>query len=168
MTTPPLTPCCFLRLLIIQQKKLVTGIKNLGLNFWSDISRMRHSVSSPDKTRRRELKIQRNELWGDSSGDETRRLNSWYYLYYLLLEKWPLFHLISKHSLNANLFVLAWENSRHLASLPRVSPPNDVWETSAEMPYWWHVTTQIWVVFLIGNAAWEIWFNQSEALPGSG
>ena len=69
-------------------------------------------------------------------------------------------------------------------------PPNDVWETSAEIPYWWHVTTQIlaceaqthfrssrersddrkyvcasqatqiWVVLLLGRAAWEIWFNQ--------
>ena len=38
---------------------------------------------------------------------------------------------------------LAWENSRHLATLPLVSPPNDVWETSAEIPYWWWcVTTQ--------------------------
>ena len=33
--------------------------------------------------------------------------------------------------------------------------------TSAEIPYWWHVTTQIWVVLLIGRATWEIWFNQS-------
>ena len=63
---------------------------------------------------------------------------------------------------------LAWENSRHLATLPLVSPPNDVWETSAEIPYWWRVTTQIWVVLLIGRAAWEIWFNQSGALPRSG
>ena len=23
---------------------------------------------------------------------------------------------------------------------------NDIWETSAEIPYWWRVTTQIWVV----------------------
>ena len=37
---------------------------------------------------------------------------------------------------------VAWENSRHLATLPLVSPANDVWETSAEIPYWWHVTTQ--------------------------
>ena len=44
---------------------------------------------------------------------------------------------------------IAWENSRHLATLPitaLVSPPNDVWETSAEIPYWWRVTTQIWLV----------------------
>ena len=60
---------------------------------------------------------------------------------------------------------LAWENSRHLSTLPLVFPPNGVWETSAEISYWCRVTTQIWVVLLIGRAAWEIWFNQSEALP---
>ena len=31
-------------------------------------------------------------------------------------------------------FCIAWENSRHLATLRLVSPPNDVWETSAEIP----------------------------------
>ena len=59
--------------------------------------------------------------------------------------------------------VLAWDNSWHFATPPLVSRPNDVRETSAEIPYWWRVTTQIWVVFLIGRAVWEIWFNQSEA-----
>ena len=39
--------------------------------------------------------------------------------------------------------LLAWENSRHLATLPLASPRNDVWETSAEIPYWWRVTTQV-------------------------
>ena len=29
---------------------------------------------------------------------------------------------------------------------PLVSPRNDVCETSTEIPYWWRVTTQIWVV----------------------
>ena len=33
---------------------------------------------------------------------------------------------------------------------PLVSPWNDVWDRSAEIPYWWRVTTQIWVVLLIG------------------
>ena len=32
--------------------------------------------------------------------------------------------------------LLAWEKSRHLATLPLVSLPNDVWETSAEIPYY--------------------------------
>ena len=42
--------------------------------------------------------------------------------------------------------MLAWENSRQSGTLPLVSPPNDVWEKSAEIPYWWLVTIQIWVV----------------------
>ena len=44
----------------------------------------------------------------------------------------------------------AWENSRHLATPPLISSRSDVLETSAEIPYWWRVTTQIWVVHLIG------------------
>ena len=47
---------------------------------------------------------------------------------------------------------LAWENSRHLTTTPLVSPPNDVWETSSENPYWWRVTPQIWVGLLICRA----------------
>ena len=47
------------------------------------------------------------------------------------------------------LITVAWEHSRHFAT-PLVSPRNDVWETSAEIPYWWRVTTPIWVVLLIG------------------
>ena len=56
--------------------------------------------------------------------------------------------------------VACWENSRHLiwrryhwfpTSSPGrgwlVSPPNDVWETSAEIPYWWRVTTEIFRFF---------------------
>ena len=48
---------------------------------------------------------------------------------------------------------------------PTISPQNDVWETSAEIPYWWRVTTQIRVLLLIGCATCEICFNQSRALP---
>ena len=33
-----------------------------------------------------------------------------------------------------------------------VSPPNDVWGTSAEVPYWGYITTHIWVVLLIGRS----------------
>ena len=47
------------------------------------------------------------------------------------------------------VLAVAWENSQHLATLPLLSPPNDVWETRAEIPYWWRVTTQIWVVLLM-------------------
>ena len=69
--------------------------------------------------------------------------------------------------ISESTFNVAWENSRHLATLQLVSPPNDVWETSAEIPYWSPVTIKIWVMLLIGRATWEIWFNQSEALPRS-
>ena len=54
---------------------------------------------------------------------------------------------------------LAWGNSRHLATLLLVSPRNDVWETSAEIPYWWRITTQIWVVLVVGCAAWKIFLQ---------
>ena len=42
-----------------------------------------------------------------------------------------------------------WENSLHFATPPLVSPRNDVWATTAEIPYWWRVTTQMWVVLFI-------------------
>ena len=38
---------------------------------------------------------------------------------------------------------------------PLVSPRNDVWGTSAEIPYWWRVTAQIWVVLLIGGSSFS-------------
>ena len=38
-------------------------------------------------------------------------------------------------------FRLAWENSQHFTMPPKVSPWNDVWETSTEIPYWWWITT---------------------------
>ena len=37
-----------------------------------------------------------------------------------------------------------------------------------QTPYWWHVTTQIWVALLTGHAAREICFNQSTDLPRTG
>ena len=59
--------------------------------------------------------------------------------------------------------MLAWENIRHFATPPLVSPRNDVWETSGEIPYWWRVTIQIWVVLLIGWSKFPMRFGQSEA-----
>ena len=52
-------------------------------------------------------------------------------------------------SVNFNEWV-ARENSRHFATPLLVSPRNDVWETTTKIPYRWRVTTQIWVVHLIG------------------
>ena len=42
-----------------------------------------------------------------------------------------------------------------------------VWETGAEIPYWWRVITQIWVVLLIGWSKFDERHDQSEALPRS-
>ena len=47
-----------------------------------------------------------------------------------------------------------------------VSPKWRLRNKQEEIPYWWHVNTQIWVVLLIGGAALYC-FSQSEALPRS-
>ena len=36
-----------------------------------------------------------------------------------------------------NMLEASLRNSRHLATRPLVSQRNDVWETGAEIPYWW-------------------------------
>ena len=62
--------------------------------------------------------------------------------------------------------VALYADSWHFVMPPLVSLQKDVWETDAEIPHWWHVTTQIWVVLLIG---WKFAStNQSEALLRSG
>ena len=57
---------------------------------------------------------------------------------------------IFKQQLNWISTSIAWENSPHFAIPSLVSRRNDLWETSAEIPYRWRVTTQIWIVPLIG------------------
>ena len=41
-------------------------------------------------------------------------------------------------------------DSWHFAKPPLASLPNDVWETSAEIPYWYRRHFPIWIVLLIG------------------
>ena len=41
-------------------------------------------------------------------------------------------------------------------------------EMSAEITYWWRVTTRIWVVLLIGWSKFPMRHDQSEALPRTG
>ena len=49
------------------------------------------------------------------------------------------------------VWIVAWENSWHFTTPPLVSGEyNYVWETNAGTLYWWWVTTQIWVIHLIG------------------
>ena len=67
---------------------------------------------------------------------------------------------LPKHKLEAAIRHLAWEFV--------VSPTNDVWETIAGIPYRWCVTTQIWVVLLIGWNKFLTRRDPSEALPRSG
>ena len=70
----------------------------------------------------------------------------------LVLRRGIIFLLIFVHYQNKfkAAIPLPWETSPLLATLPLVSSSNDVWETSAEIRYWWRITTQIWVVLLIG------------------
>ena len=44
---------------------------------------------------------------------------------------------------------IASENSQHFATSLLFSPGNDVWETRAEIPYWWRVTTRIWTIWVL-------------------
>ena len=56
---------------------------------------------------------------------------------------------------------VAWENSRHFAQPPLVSPRNDVWGTSAEILLWWRVTIQIWFELFIGWSKFPSRFSPS-------
>lgn len=55
--------------------------------------------------------------------------------------------------------------NQHFAMPSLVSPRCDVWETSADIPYWWCVTIQIRVV---PQSKFPTQHDQSEALPKSG
>ena len=46
---------------------------------------------------------------------------------------------------------ISYQKGRHLATPPVVSPRNDVRGTGVEIPFWWRVTTQLWVAFLSGR-----------------
>ena len=60
------------------------------------------------------------------------------------------------------------KNSRHFTTPTLVSPRIDIWEMSAEIRYWWRVTTRIWVVLLIGWSKFPTRHDQSEARPRTG
>ena len=69
---------------------------------------------------------------------------------------------------NVNTCCFSLRKKPTFTAPPLVSSRSDVWETRAEIPHWWRVTNQFWVVLLIGRAARQMCFNQSEALPRSG
>ena len=41
---------------------------------------------------------------------------------------------------------MAWQNGRHFPTLPLVSPRNEGWRRSSEIPYWWRTTIKIWTL----------------------
>ena len=41
---------------------------------------------------------------------------------------------------------MSWENSRRFPTPPLVSPRIEIWGMTAEIPYRWRVTSQIWVL----------------------
>ena len=53
---------------------------------------------------------------------------------------------------------------RDFATLQMFSSWTDVWGRSAEIPYWQHVTTSIWVVVLIGRGKFAL--TNQEHHPG--
>ena len=59
-------------------------------------------------------------------------------------------------------WLVAREDRWHFAKPPRVFPRNDVWETSADIPFWWRVTTQIWVVLQMG---WKLASTNQKHYP---
>ena len=61
------------------------------------------------------------------------------------------------------LHIEAWENSWHFTMQPLVSLWNDVWEMTTEIPHWQCVTTQIWVMLLIG---WKFASSNQKHYPG--
>ena len=65
---------------------------------------------------------------------------------------------------NGTSSFVAWQSGRHFATPSLVPFRNDVRKTSAEMPYWSRVTTQNWVVLLIGWSKFPPRLGQSEAL----
>ena len=66
--------------------------------------------------------------------------------------------LLSKWVLGKFHVQVTWVNNRHLAMPPFFSLQSVVRGTSTEIPYWWCVTSLIWVALLICPAKSKIYF----------
>ena len=77
-----------------------------------------------------------------------------------LKEKMEHGETLEKTQVRALSFLNANTKSKQVTLIDR----KDVGGMSEEIPCWWRVTVQIWVVLLIGRAAREICFNQSEGI----
>ena len=69
---------------------------------------------------------------------------------------------------NTGLFVSRPEKTADISTHDMVFPRNDVWQMSAEIPYWWHVTTQIWVVLPLVVPRGRFDSTNQEHYPGLG
>ena len=61
---------------------------------------------------------------------------------------------------------IAWENSQHFMMPSVVYPLNEVCETSAEIPYWWHVMMRHYPDLSSVSDWLKMCFNQSAPLLG--
>ena len=94
--------------------------------------------------------------------------DEWFYLIFYRYTGWKINgfwsgHKVDKRTALPSVTLAHYHGLRKQPTCcepPRVCPWNDVWETSAETPYWWSVTTQIWVVLLIG-------WNKFPTIPGT-
>ena len=90
---------------------------------------MRRTVSSPDETRKRELKIRRVVEYFLTTFEVFHLvmkrcvdrlillLKQWFLKEKLRMQKWAVFHLISKHSLNINFLCIFYMNYNYFRSL---------------------------------------------------
>ena len=72
-------------------------------------------------------------------------------------------HIINRHFIST--YFIAWENSLHFVMPQLVSLWSDVSGMSIEIPYWWCITTYLWVVLLIG---WKFASTNDKHYPDLG
>ena len=77
-------------------------------------------------------------FWRKSNRKTLKTEGAGWELYYFTL---ILHHYDAEEILTTG--ILGWEKSQHFATPPQACPQNEVWGMSAEIPYWWRVTTQI-------------------------
>ena len=89
----------------------------------------------------------------------------------IVYQEWSAWHWLAANVVkeinlqtNWNNLKVTLKNSWHFATPPLASWRSDVWGTSTETQYSWHVTTMIWLVLLIGWHNLFSWNKQSEPL----
>ena len=74
--------------------------------------------------------------------------------------------MVSRGPFNTGDFLCKFRRDKPVRKqLPTIFLRNNVWGTSSEIPYWWRITTQIWVVLLIG---WKFASTNEKHYPDLG